>query len=101
MVDPEPGNRTDPFALEELFFSTTDERGFICASNDVFVRVSRYERDELLGQPHNIVRNPVMPRIVFRELWDHLGAGEGIGALVDLIRSDLLFDLELPEKQSA
>lgn len=82
MAEPEPVNGTDAFGLEELFFSTTDERGFIRSSNDVFVRVSRYGRDELLGQPHNIVRNPAMPRVVFRELWDHLQAGEGIGAYV-------------------
>ncbi len=82
MAEPAPVSGTDAFGLEELFFSTTDERGFIRSSNDVFVRVSRYEPDELLGQPHNIVRNPVMPRVVFRELWDHLQAGEGIGAYV-------------------
>lgn len=82
MAEPEPVNGTSAFGLEELFFSTTDERGFIRSSNDVFVRVSRYGRDELLGQPHNIVRNPAMPRVVFRELWDHLQAGEGIGAYV-------------------
>ncbi|MEZ5408608.1 MAG: PAS domain-containing protein [Acidimicrobiales bacterium] len=82
MAESEPVHGTDAFGLEELFFSTTDERGFIRSSNDVFVRVSRYQRDELLGQPHNIVRNPAMPRIVFRELWDHLQAGEGIGAYV-------------------
>jgi len=82
MAEPEPIHGTDAFGLDELFFSTTDERGFIRSSNDVFVRVSRYQRDELLGQPHNIVRNPAMPRIVFRELWDHLQAGEGIGAYV-------------------
>lgn len=82
MAEPEPIHGTDAFGLEELFFSTTDERGFIRSSNDVFVRVSRYGRDELVDQPHNIVRNPAMPRIVFRELWDHLQAGEGIGAYV-------------------
>lgn len=82
MAEPAPVNGTDAFGLEELFFSTTDERGFIRSSNDVFVRVSRYQRDELLGQPHNIVRNPAMPRVVFRELWDHLEAGDGIGAYV-------------------
>lgn len=82
-----PDNHTEPlpaepFTLEELFFSTTDARGFIRSSNDVFVRVSRYGVDELEGQPHNKVRHPDMPRVVFRELWGHLNSGQGIGAYV-------------------
>jgi PAS domain S-box-containing protein len=82
MSTTEPEDPSEPFGLEELFFSTTDERGFIESSNDVFVRVSRYQAAELLGQPHNIIRHPDMPRIVFRELWDHLEDGRGIGAYV-------------------
>lgn len=82
MVAEESTGRVEPFGVGELFFSTTDDRGFIRSSNDVFVRVSRYEVGELEGQPHNVVRHPDMPRVVFRELWDHLKAGQGIGAYV-------------------
>lgn len=81
-MDPETVGHTEPFTIEELFFSTTDQRGFIQSSNDVFVRVSRYRVDELLGKPHNIVRHPDMPRVVFRLLWDRLQAGQAVGAYV-------------------
>ena len=76
------GTRERMFAPEELFFSTTDRKGFIRASNSVFVRISGYDAEELLGKPHNIIRHPDMPRVVFRLLWDHLEAGEGLAAYV-------------------
>jgi len=66
----------------ELFFSTTDEKGVITAGNRVFERISGYPMDELLGNAHNIVRHPDMPRAVFRVLWDTIGAGQPVGAYV-------------------
>lgn len=71
-----------PFLVEELFFSTTDTRGFIRAGNEVFVRVSGYSADELLGKPHNIIRHRDTPRIVFRLLWDTIQRNEPIVAYV-------------------
>ena len=71
-----------PFAIEELFYSTTDHRGIITGCNDVFVRVSGFTECELIGQPHNIIRHPDMPRCVFQLLWDFLQSGRPIGAYV-------------------
>lgn len=70
------------FSIDELFFSTTDTRGFIQTGNEVFVRVSGYAPDELLGKPHSVIRHPHTPRVVFRLLWDHLQAGQPIVAYV-------------------
>jgi PAS domain-containing protein len=67
---------------DELFFSTTDRRGLIRSGNSVFVRVSRFPLDELVGAPHNIVRHPDMPAGVFRLMWDRLLAGRPAGAYV-------------------
>lgn len=50
--------------------SKTDPYGRITYVNDEFCRVSGYNRDELLGKPHNIVRHPDMPREAFRSLWN-------------------------------
>jgi hypothetical protein len=47
----------------------------ILTGNEVFVRVSGYELDALVGKPHNIIRHPDVPRAVFRLLWDYLEAG--------------------------
>jgi aerotaxis receptor len=55
--------------------STTDPRGIITYANDEFVRISGYSRDELMGQPHNIVRHPHMPAAAFADLWTTVKAG--------------------------
>ena len=44
--------------------------------------ISEYVESELLGQPHNIIRHPDMPRSVFKYLWDTIGGGREIFAYV-------------------
>lgn len=72
----------------ELFFSTTDAKGRILRSNSVFVRLSRYSRDQLVGQPHNIIRHDAMPGGAFRLMWEVLAAGEPFCAYVDNLAAD-------------
>ena len=50
--------------------SETDENGVILYANDTFCELAGYKLDELIGQAHNIVRHPDMPRIAFKGLWD-------------------------------
>jgi aerotaxis receptor len=76
------------FGVEELFFSTTDNAGVIRAGNDVFVRLSKYPVEELLGAPHNVIRHPDMPRAVFKLFWDYLLAGKTIAAYVKNLAAD-------------
>jgi PAS domain S-box-containing protein len=71
----QPTGVAQTFAANETFFSTTDERGVITAGNGVFSRTSGYALDELVGQPHNIIRHSEMPRVVFRQLWETIRAG--------------------------
>ncbi len=49
--------------------SKTDINGTITFVNDEFCNISKYTRDELLGQPHNIVRHPDVSPKVFENLW--------------------------------
>ncbi len=77
-----------PFELSELFFSTTDRKGIIRSGNRVFARVSGYQEDELLGEAHNIVRHPDMPRAVFQFLWEYLERGQPIAAYVKNLARD-------------
>lgn len=77
---PVPNAQESRFELES-FFSTTDQRGVIRSGNDVFVRVSGYDLPDLLGQPHNIIRHPDMPRVVFKLLWDYLASNRCDGRL--------------------
>ncbi|MBE0499398.1 MAG: PAS domain-containing protein [Campylobacterales bacterium] len=50
--------------------SETDARGIIIYANALFCEIAGYSLDELLGQPHSIVRHPDMPRAAFKGLWD-------------------------------
>ena len=75
-------NNESFFSIEELFVSTTDKKGIILSGNDVFVRVSEYDRDALIHTPHNIIRHPDMPKTAFRLLWDTIGASEPFCAYV-------------------
>lgn len=73
-----PQAKAEEFAVNELFFSTTDSRGRITSGNHVFQRVSGYSHEELMGAAHNIIRHPDMPRTVFKLVWDTIQRGEAI-----------------------
>ena len=64
------------FGSDEKLISTTDLDGNITHCNDVFVNISGYSREELIGQPHNMVRHPDMPEAAFKVLWDTIKAGK-------------------------
>lgn len=55
--------------------SMTDLKGTIIDCNDQFVEISGYSRTELIGQPHNILRHPDVPKAVFKDFWMTLKAG--------------------------
>lgn len=84
-----------PTTLDELHFSpneqlisATDTQGVIVFVNDAFVRASGYSREELIGQHHNIVRHPDMPKEAFRDMWTTLQAGKAWKGLVKNLRKD-------------
>jgi len=78
------------FALhaDQNLISVTDLKGRITYCNPAFVAVSGYSREELLGQPHNLVRHPDMPEEAFRDLWATLAEGIPWTALVKNRRKD-------------
>jgi aerotaxis receptor len=62
--------------------SCTDLASHVVYCNAAFIEASGYARDELIGQPHNLIRHPDMPAEAFRDLWATLKAGEPWTALV-------------------
>ena len=70
------------FDKSDIIVSKTDLTGRITYCNRVFMQVAGYKEEELLGQPHSIIRHPDMPRCVFKFLWDRIGAGHEIFAYV-------------------
>ena len=90
-IEARPSTGEAPFALNEVFFSRTDERGVIQAGNYVFKRVANYEWDELIGAPHKVIRHPDMPKGVFQLFWDTISAGDSMGAYVKNKAKDGLY----------
>ena len=62
--------------------STTDLQSHITYCNPAFIAVSGYEKEELIGSPHNLVRHPDMPQEAFRDMWETLKSGSPWSALV-------------------
>jgi len=60
------------YASDLTIISVTDLQGRITYCNNNFVQVSGYTADELLGQPHNLLRHPDMPAEAFRDMWHTL-----------------------------
>lgn len=82
MKKPQALTKESLFNFDELFFSTTNERGVILSGNDVFVRVSGYPKETMIGAPHSIIRHPDMPRSVFKLFWNMIESGKPIAAYV-------------------
>jgi len=71
-----------------FIYSRTDPDGTIVAANDLFVELSGFTREELIGKPHNIVRHPDVPREAFGDLWRCLRAGEPWSGYIKNRRKD-------------
>ncbi|MDO4927896.1 MAG: PAS domain-containing protein [Corynebacterium sp.] len=74
--------------VDQLFFSTTDTKGIIELCNDVFVELSRYQRNELIAAPHNIIRHPDMPAGAFAIMWEQLTQGRSFAGYVRNLGKD-------------
>lgn len=75
-------NRELTFKEDEFIVSKTDLRGKITYGNALFVEISGYDKEELLYQPHNILRHPDMPAVVFKYLWSQIEAKKEVFAYV-------------------
>ncbi|AXH08905.1 PAS sensor-containing signal transduction protein [Malaciobacter halophilus] len=64
--------------LDEYAFlvSETNEKGIISFANDDFCKIAEYSLEELMGQPHNMVRHKDMPKKAFKSLWETIQRGE-------------------------
>ena len=76
------------FEQETLLVTKTDTKGKITYANRAFIDIVGLKEEELIGAPHNIVRHPDMPKIIFKYLWTYLQEGNEIHAYVKNICAD-------------
>ena len=82
-------------ALDEEFLfqgrvivSETDLKGIITYANRKFCEISGYDKDELVGQPHNMIRHPDMPKEAFQKMWETIQGGQIWHGFVKNLRKD-------------
>jgi PAS domain S-box-containing protein len=65
------------FALDESsIVAITDSRGTITYINEQFIQISKYTKDELMGQDHRILNSGYHSAEFFKEMWRTIGAGD-------------------------
>ena len=72
----------------QFIYSRTDLKGVITEANEAFCNVSGYTREEMVGQPHNMVRHPDMPEAAFKDMWSDLKTGRPWRGIVKNRRKD-------------
>ena len=83
-----PKNHEVHFTDDRLLVSKTDLKGTITYTNRAFFEIVNLSEKELIGKPHNLIRHPDMPRIIFKALWDYLQSGKEINAYVKNLTAD-------------
>jgi len=77
-----------PYPEGRLIVSSTDANGVLTHVNQSFVDMSGFSEEELVGQPHYILRHPDMPAAAFKDLWDTVLAGNRWQGYVKNLRKD-------------
>ncbi len=88
MIKPIPKNEEIKLDPLKTIMSKTDKKGIIEYANDYFMEISRYKEWELMGQPHNVIRHPDMPKAIFKTLWDRINQGIPTYAFVKNLAKD-------------
>ncbi|WP_456479336.1 PAS domain-containing protein [Nautilia sp.] len=73
---------------EDFIISKTDLKSRILYGNQIFIKMSGYSEQEILGKPHNILRHPDMPKCAFKILYDHIQNGKEWFGFVKNLRKD-------------
>ncbi len=76
------------FSEADIIVSKTDLKGRITYCNEIFCEIAGYTYQQLIGQPHSVIRHPDMPRCVFEFLWKRIAEGNEVFAYVKNLCKD-------------
>ncbi|AYN04771.1 PAS domain-containing protein [Flavobacterium sp. 140616W15] len=79
---PTPIDQAVEWDTTQTIVSKADLYGNIEYVNETFSEVSGYDESELVGQAHNIIRHPDMPKVIFKVLWDNISKGKKFHGIV-------------------
>jgi aerotaxis receptor len=68
--------------------SRTDLKGVITFVNKAFEKLTGYSKEELIGQPHSIIRHPDMPKAIFKDLWNSIENNHRWRGFIKNLRKD-------------
>lgn len=84
----QPKNKEKTFASDVLLVTKTDLKGKITYANKAFMNIVEMDENKLIGAPHNLIRHPDMPKIIFKYLWSYLQNSQEIHAYVKNLCAD-------------
>ena len=83
-----PTKTEQTFDSGVLLVTKTNLKGIITYANRGFINIVQMKESDLIGKPHNVIRHPDMPRIIFKYLWKYLQEEKEIHAYVKNICAD-------------
>lgn len=83
-----PRNNEKLFDANTLLVTKTDTKGIITYANRDFMDIVGLGEEQLLGKPHNVIRHPDMPKIIFKMLWSYIKSNQEIHAYVKNLCAD-------------
>ncbi|EMO26959.1 PAS domain S-box protein [Leptospira interrogans serovar Bataviae str. HAI135] len=61
--------------INSVLISRTDTKGKMSYVSQDFANISGFSEEEMLGEPHNLIRHPDVPSEIFREMWETIKNG--------------------------
>lgn len=61
---------------DEFIVSRTDKLGNITYASESFCKISGFDKKELVGMPHSMVRHEDMPKTAFKDMWETIRQGK-------------------------